>query len=188
MFGRGPAGPPVSASCAVNPSEVMVGEPATATAAGSNFNPRHTLNYTWTSTGGEITGKDNTASIDTNGVAGGTYTVTAHISDPKMKQGGEASCMAAFTVKEPPKNPPAVSCSAIRRTVQAGASSSHQLHLHQSGQCPSYGRRLDRERRAAFPAAAAALRLSIRRAFRRPITVSAICTDSRGLNTRLPPR
>ena len=101
----------------------MVGEPATATAAASNYNPKHTLNYTWSSTGGQITGKDNTASINTNGVAGGRYTVTAQISDPRRKKGGEASCMASFTVKEPPKNPPIVSCSADPSTVQAGTSS-----------------------------------------------------------------
>src|ERR1022692_4234318 len=93
LFGPGPAGPPVSASCEIHPSEVMVGEPATATAAGSNFNPKHSLNYTWTSTGGTIIGKDNTASLDTNGVAGGSYTVTVHLSDPPGKKGGDASCM-----------------------------------------------------------------------------------------------
>ena len=70
----------------------MVGEPVTATATASNFNPKHTLNYTWASTGGKVTSKDNTATIDTNGVAGGSYTVTAHVTDPKMKKGGEASC------------------------------------------------------------------------------------------------
>ena len=70
----------------------MVGEPVTATASASNFNPKHTLTYTWASTGGKVTGKDTTATIDTNGVAGGSYTVTARVTDPKMKKGGEASC------------------------------------------------------------------------------------------------
>jgi hypothetical protein len=71
----------------------------------NNFNPKHTLNYTWSSTGGQITGRDNTASINTNGVAGGRYTVTAHISDPRMMKDGEASCMASVhregTAEEP---------------------------------------------------------------------------------------
>ena len=31
-----------AASCSVQPSEVMVGEPVTATATASNFNPKHT--------------------------------------------------------------------------------------------------------------------------------------------------
>ena len=34
--------------------------------------------------------KDTTATIDTNGVAGGSYTVTAHVTDPKQKKNGEA--------------------------------------------------------------------------------------------------
>src|SRR3984893_15679910 len=41
----------------------------------------------------------------------------------KMRKGGEASCSASFTVKEPPKNPPALSCSANPTTVQTGTSS-----------------------------------------------------------------
>src|SRR6202047_2130324 len=87
MCGGKEAGRPVSASCTVNPSEVMVGEPATASATGSSFNPKHTLTYAWSSTGGHITGKDNTASVDTNGLAGGSYTVTAHLFDPKERKG-----------------------------------------------------------------------------------------------------
>jgi len=57
-------------------------------------------------------GKDTTAQIDTNGVAPGNYTVTAHVTDGKEKKNNEASCSANFTVKPlPPKNPPAMSCS-----------------------------------------------------------------------------
>ena len=140
MFGGEQPGPPVSASCTINPAEVMVGEPATATAAASNFNPKHTLNYTWSSTGGQITGKDNTASIDTNGVAGGSYTVTAHISDPKAKKNGTATCSATFTVKEPPKNPPAMTCSASPVDVAGGRKLDDYLYLHQSGQCSCHSR------------------------------------------------
>ena len=119
----GEAGPAVSASCTVNPSEVIAGEPVTATFVASNFNPKHALNYTWNTTGGRITGHDNTASVDTNGIAGGNYTVTANITDPKAKQNGIASCSANFTVKEPPKNPPTMTCSASPSTLQAGEKS-----------------------------------------------------------------
>src|ERR1039458_6127089 len=182
MFGGGQPGPPVSASCTIDPSEVMVGEPATATAAGSNFNTEHTLNYTWSSSGGQITGKDNTASINTNGVAGGSYTVTAHISDPKMRKGGEASCMATFTVKELPKNPPALSCSANPSTLQAGGSSTITCTCTSpdnvpvtvggwtasSGSISGYGN---------------AATLNTTGASAGPITVSATCTDSRGLKS-----
>ena len=88
----------------------MVGEPIHAPVAASNFNPKHTLTYTWAVNGGKIEGKDTGASIDTNGVAAGSYTATATVTDPKAKKNNTASCSANFTVK--PLNPPHVSCSA----------------------------------------------------------------------------
>ena len=51
----------------MQPTEVMVGEPITATVTASNFNPKHTVTYAWTGNGGQVTGKDTTAQIDTNG-------------------------------------------------------------------------------------------------------------------------
>ena len=45
----------------------MVGEPVHATVVATNFNPKHTVTYTWASTGGKIEGKDTGATIDTNG-------------------------------------------------------------------------------------------------------------------------
>ncbi len=183
MWGGEEAGPPVSASCTINPSEVMVGEPATATAAGSNFNPRHTLNYTWSSTGGQITGKDNTASINTNGVAGGRYTVTAQISDPRMRKGGETSCMASFTVKEPPKNPPVVSCSADPSTVQAGTSSTISCTCTSPDNASVTVGDWTASGGSVSSSGANTAVLNTSGASPGPITVSANCSDSRGLNT-----
>jgi len=183
LFGGERAVQPVSANCTVNPSEVMVGEPITATATGNNFNSQHTLSYTWSSTGGQITGKDNAASIDTNGVAGGSYTATAHISDPRMKRGGEASCMATFMVKEPPKNPPVVSCSANPATVQTGnpstisctCTSPDNAPVTMDGWTTSGGS-------VSGSGNSAALNTSGANAG--PITVTATCSDQRGLNTQ----
>jgi len=183
MWGGEEAGPPVSASCTINPSEVMVGEPATATAAASNYNPKHTLNYTWSSTGGQITGKDNTASINTNGVAGGRYTVTAQISDARMKKGGETSCMASFTVKEPPKNPPAVSCSADPSTVQAGTSSTISCTCTSPDNAPVTVGGWTASGGSVSSSGANTAALNTSGASPGPITVSASCSDSRGLNT-----
>jgi outer membrane protein OmpA-like peptidoglycan-associated protein len=112
---------PVAAACSVDHPEVMVGESVHATVAASNFNPKHTLTYTWASNGGKVDGKDTGATIDTNGVSGGSYTVTATVTDPKAKKNNTASCTANFTVKEPPKNPPQISCSASPSTVQPGS-------------------------------------------------------------------
>jgi hypothetical protein len=182
MWGGEEAGPPPSASCNVNPTEVMSGEPVTATATGSNFNSKHTLNYKWNSTGGKITGKDNAASIDTNGVAGGSYTVTAHISDPKMKKGGEASCTATFTVKELPKNPPTMSCSANPTTLLTGGSSTitcactspDNVPVTVGGWTASSGSISGNDNTATLNTTGAPAG---------PITVSATCTDSRGLKS-----
>ena len=184
MFGGEQSGPPVSASCTINPAEVMVGEPTTATAAVSNFNPKHTLNYTWSGTGGQITSKDNTASITTNGVAGGRYTVTAHISDPKMTKGGEASCMATFIVKEPPRNPPQISCSASPSMVQAGTSSTISCNCTSPDNVPvtvggwtASGGSISGSGNLAT--------LNTTGASSGPITINATCTDSRGLTASI---
>jgi hypothetical protein len=171
-----------TASCSVQPSEVMVGEPITATATTTNFNPKHALNYAWSATGGKVTGKDNTASIDTNGVAGGNYTVTAHITDPKKKTGGEATCSANYTVKEPPKNPPTMSCSANPSSLQAGGSSTitctctspDNVPVTVGGWTASSGTVSGSGNTATLNTAGASAG---------PSTVSATCTDSRGLTS-----
>jgi hypothetical protein len=169
-----------SAACAVQPSEVMVGEPVTVTATGSNFNPKHTVTYTWMSNAGKVTSKDGTATIDTNGVAGGSYTATAHLADPKMKKGGEASCTANFTVKEPPKNPPTMSCTANPASVQTGSPSTitctctspDNVPVTVSGWTASGG---------SISGDGSTATLNTTGASAGPITVSATCTDSRGL-------
>lgn len=120
-WGGAPALTP-AASCSVQPTEVMVGEPLTATVSASNFNPKHSVSYSWSGSGGKVTGKDTTASIDTTDVAPGSYTVTAHVTDSRAKTNNEASCSANFTVKPlPPKNPPTISCSASPTSVVVGA-------------------------------------------------------------------
>jgi hypothetical protein len=171
-----------SASCSVQPSEVMVGEPVTATATTTNFNPKHTLNYDWSGTGGKVTGKDNTASIDTNGVAGGSYTVTAHITDPKKKTGGETSCTANYTVKEPPKNPPTMSCSANPSSLQAGGSSTITCTCTSPDNVPvTVGGWTASSGTVSGDGNTATLNTT--GASAGPITVSATCTDSRGLTS-----
>jgi outer membrane protein OmpA-like peptidoglycan-associated protein len=180
-FGGAPPVPP-AASCSIQPSEVMVGEPVTATVNTSNFNPKHTLTYTWSSTGGKITGKDTSATVDTNGIAGGSYTVTARVSDPKMKNGGEASCNANFAVKEPPKNPPKMTCSANPASVQAGTpvnltcdcSSPDNVPVTVSGWTASAG---------TVNGNGANATLDTTNVPAGPVTVNASCADTRGLTT-----
>jgi len=121
VFNLGSLTPPTppSATCSASPSQVMEGEPVTVTATPSNFNPKHDLGYQWTTTGGKASGTGATAQIDTNGLAGGSYSATANISDTKNSK-MTASCSANFTVTDKPKNPPQISCSANPTTVQSG--------------------------------------------------------------------
>ncbi|HET7749035.1 MAG TPA: OmpA family protein [Terriglobales bacterium] len=171
-----------TAQCTAQPAEVMVGEPVTVNLTTNNFNPKHTLNYSWTSTGGKITGKDTTASIDTNGIAGGSYTATAQVTDPKAKKNNQATCSANFTVKEPPKNPPTMSCSANPSTLQAGGTvsiscdctSPDKVQVNVAGWNTSAG---------TVSGSGNTGTLNTTGAAPGPITVSATCTDSRGLNS-----
>ncbi len=182
VFNMGGAPPevPVAASCSVQPTEVMVGEPVHATVTASNFNPKHTVTYAWSSNGGKIEGKDTGATIDTNGVSGGNYTVTATVTDPKAKKNNMASCTANFTVKEPPKNPPQMSCSANPTTLQTGGTSTISCSCTSPDNVPvtvggwtSTGGSISGNGNSAT--------LNTTGAAAGPITISATCTDSRGL-------
>ncbi len=112
--------PTPTAACTAQPTEVTEGEPVTVTTTGTNFNPKHTVTYAWTTNGGKLeTSNAQSARIDTTGVAAGSYAANATLTDPKVKKGGSASCTANFTVKAKPMNPPQVSCTANPATVKA---------------------------------------------------------------------
>jgi outer membrane protein OmpA-like peptidoglycan-associated protein len=171
---------PVSAACSVQTAEVMQGEPVHVTVAGSNFNPKHTLTYDWKSSGGKVEGKDTGATIDTNGVAGGSYTATATVTDSKVKKNGTASCTANFSVKEPPKNPPQFSCSVSPTTLQPGTSatitctctSPDNVPVTVGGWTASGG---------TISGSGNTATLNTTGASPGTITTNATCTDSRGL-------
>src|SRR6202142_1803145 len=178
-WGGGEPEAPPAASCSIDRTEVMVGEPLHATVSATNFNPKHTLAYSWTSTGGKIEGKDTGASIDTNGAAPGSYTVTARVTDAKMKKNGEASCSSSFTVK--PLNPPQLSCSASPSMVHAGTPSTITCTCTSPDSVPvtvggwsASGGSLSGNGNSATLATTGAAPGAI--------TISATCTDSRGLN------
>ena len=116
--------PALAATCSAQPTEVIEGEPITVTATGTNFNPKHTVTYAWTTNGGKLDmANAQSAKIDTPGVAAGAYTANATLTDAKMRKMNSATCAAPFTVKAKPMNPPQVSCSVNPTTVQAGTPS-----------------------------------------------------------------
>ena len=180
-WGGAPALTP-AATCSVQPTEVMVGEPVTATVSATNFNPKHTLAYSWSGNG--VSGKDTGVKIETANAAPGNYTVTAHVTDPKAKNNNEASCSANYTVKPlPPKNPPTISCSANPSTVQAGgtstitcnASSPDSVAVTVSNWTSSAGTISGSDNTATLNTTGAAPG---------PITVNATATDTRGLTAQ----
>jgi hypothetical protein len=113
--------PPLKYACSVAPTSVFPGDPITATGVVTDANPKKTVTYTWSSTGGTISGTGTTANIDTKGLAPGTYTVKGHAQEG-VKPGEMADCTPAdFTVKA--FEPPTISCSASPSTVDMGGSS-----------------------------------------------------------------
>jgi hypothetical protein len=169
---------PVSAACSVQPTEVMVGEPVHATIVASNFNPKHTITYTWATNGGKIEGKDTGASIDTAGMSAGSFTVTATATDAKAHKNNTASCSANFTVK--PLNPPQISCSASPTSVQTGGTSTISCSCTSPDNVPvtvggwtASGGSISGSGNTAT--------LSTTGASAGNISIGATCTDSRGL-------
>src|SRR5262249_10661182 len=78
-----------------------------------------TLSYAWSASGGAKTGgNQQSTQVDTNGLAPGSYTVTANVTSNKKNE--TATCNAAFTVKERPKNAPTATCSASAQTGKPG--------------------------------------------------------------------
>ncbi len=92
----------------------------TATISTQNFNPKHTVTYSWTSSGGRASGTGETGSVETTGLAPGSYTVSATATDAKEKKNNTASCSAPFTVKQP--RAPTATCSASPQTIKPGDS------------------------------------------------------------------
>jgi outer membrane protein OmpA-like peptidoglycan-associated protein len=178
-FGVNPPGAPPSASCSAQPTEVMQGEPVRVTATANNFDPKHTLTYEWTTNGGKAAGNTATANVDTTGVAPGNYTATAKITDSKSSK-NTASCSANFSVKEQPKNAPQISCSANPATVTAGSPSTitcsctspDNRKVSIANWVASAGKVSGTEGSATLDTAGMQAG---------PVSVSATCTDDRGL-------
>lgn len=180
-LGGAPPPPPMTAVCQVQPDSVMAGEPVTVTADASNIPKNHTVTYEFNTTGGKVTPKDNTASVDTAGLAPGSYTVTAHVNDARAKKNAlPVTCNSSFTVQEPPKHPPTISCSANPTTVQSG----QPVNITCTGQSPdnrpltynlttSAGRLTPNGSNATLDTAGLPAG---------PVTVTGTVTDDRGLN------
>ncbi len=111
--------PPLSCSASATPTEVWAGEPVNVNTTGTNFNTKHPDTYGWTANGGQLSAANGqSATINTTGMAPGSYSASSTITDPKMKKMNTATCAATFTIKQP--QPPVVSCSASPTTIAIG--------------------------------------------------------------------
>jgi outer membrane protein OmpA-like peptidoglycan-associated protein len=122
-----------TAVCSVEPHEVFAGEPVTATAAGSNFNPKRTVGYSWSGSGLPPGATGASTQIDTTSLRSGSYQITATLSDGTKQ--GVATCSAGFIVKA--ARPPVISCSSNPTSVPVGTTST----ISSSASSPD-GRRL----------------------------------------------
>lgn len=111
---------PLQLTCSVQPQSGFAGDPLTATANATNLNPKHPATYTWTTNGGKIGGSGASAAIDTTGIAPGTYTAAAHVTQGKHAI-ESASCDAPFTILAP--LPPTIACSASPASLMPGETS-----------------------------------------------------------------
>jgi hypothetical protein len=128
--------PPLTCTASATPTEVFAPDPVTVTTTGSGFNPKHQITYGWATNGGRVSnGASQTATVDTTGVAAGSYAANSTITDvdPRFRHldSGHhlnvwgkpdpippAKCTTNFTVKQP--LPPVVSCSASPTTIATG--------------------------------------------------------------------
>jgi len=111
---------PITYSCFVNPASVYPGGTIAVSGTAINLDPAKTAVYTWSVDGGTVSGTSNTATIDTNGAAPGSYTLKGHISAGD-KASDNADCTAPYLVKA--FEPPTVSCTANPSVVTPGNSS-----------------------------------------------------------------
>jgi outer membrane protein OmpA-like peptidoglycan-associated protein len=94
---------PPTISCATDHSPIMPGERTgiTATASDPDGDP---LTYTYTATGGQVSGDGPKATFDSTGLAAGSYTVKCSVSDGR---GGTADANTTVDVQQPPPPPQA---------------------------------------------------------------------------------
>jgi outer membrane protein OmpA-like peptidoglycan-associated protein len=85
---------PPTVSCAVAKNSILQDDKTTIRASGVDPDGDR-LTYAWTTSGGKLSGTEDTATFDASNLAPGKYTVTATVADPKKHQ---ATCSADITV------------------------------------------------------------------------------------------
>ena len=91
-----PNTPPVVSSCAADPSTITVGQKSTVTTTATDAD-NDQLTYSYTTTGGHVTGSGASVQFDSTGVAPGPYTINCSASDG---HGGEGHATTQVTVQQ----------------------------------------------------------------------------------------
>ena len=107
---------PPTVTCTVSPQQITQDEKATVHANVVVPKKGMKVTYAWTSSGGKVSGKDDTATFDATGVVPGKYSVTVTVAD-KYKH--SVPCMTEITV-EKKYLPPTVTCSVSPSSIQVG--------------------------------------------------------------------
>lgn len=92
---------PPTISCSVNPTTIKPGETATVTSTGMSPQNRP-LTYSYTATGGTISGSGTTAEYSSAGAPTGVVGITCNVADDK---GHSASSNTSLTIVAPPPPP-----------------------------------------------------------------------------------
>jgi hypothetical protein len=112
-----PNRPPVAA-CSASPTSVFAGSGDSVQVHVNASDPDNDpLTYSYTATGGSVSGTGPDARWSSSGLAVGTYTVNAKVDDGK---GGTATCAADIAVQPKPNQPPTITCSTDRSPIMPG--------------------------------------------------------------------
>jgi outer membrane protein OmpA-like peptidoglycan-associated protein len=90
-----PNQPPKISSCAADPATIQAGATSTVTTTASDPD-NDPLTYSYTTSGGHVTGSGASAQFDSKGAAPGTYTITCNVSDGR---GGQDQANTQVTVQ-----------------------------------------------------------------------------------------
>ncbi len=117
---------PITLACNATPPAVYTGEQVNATATAASISPKKRTDVIYSWSGSGVKSDGSTATIATDTLNPGSYTVKAEAKEGKkgkegLKPGQMAECSASFTVKE--FEPPTVSCQANPSTLKPGDTS-----------------------------------------------------------------
>ncbi|MHB1022388.1 MAG: OmpA family protein [Acidobacteriaceae bacterium] len=108
---------PIAYACLAKPAEVHSGDLVSVIGTVNNADPRKQLVYSWSTTGGQLTPRANSAVVDTTGLVAGNYTITGHVSEGRRRD-ESADCTTGFSIRL--NQPPTITCAANPSTVNPG--------------------------------------------------------------------